>query len=212
MADQERTRLAAELHDGLCQELTGLSLMLSGLARRAHRESPALAAEIDKVSEVANSTIVSARDIARGMLPMELRMGDFKSVLIRLARSTRKSRNVRVRIRMVGSPDHHPVGHVAEHLYRIAQESVANSIKHGQAKSIAVSVVSRPKKLTLSVSDDGRGFQPECSTRGMGLRIMRYRMRTLGGRLEVRRARGGGTRVICVVPAGQLLALSGTGE
>jgi signal transduction histidine kinase len=62
-------------------------------------------------------------------------------------------------------------------------------------------MISHPKKLTLRVSDDGRGFQAEHSMQGMGLQIMRYRMRTLGGWLEVQQARGGGTRVTCVVPA-----------
>jgi len=199
-ADQERGRVGADLHDGLGQELTGFALMLHALAARARREAPALSADLVHLSRLASSSIAAVRDMAHGMLPMALRHGDFKVVLQELARSTRRSSGIRLALRFGGDKAYFPVGRVAEHLYRIAQEAVTNAIKHGRAKRVLISVHGSAAKIRLSVTDDGVGFDSARTNVGMGLEIMRHRVRTLGGLVDIRGARNGGTRVLCVVP------------
>jgi signal transduction histidine kinase len=93
-----------------------------------------------------------------------------------------------------------PVGRVAEHLYRIAQEAITNAIKHGRAKRLSISVHGTASKIRFAVSDDGVGFDSQRVNVGMGLEIMRHRVRMLGGLVDIRRARSGGTRIFCVVP------------
>jgi signal transduction histidine kinase len=199
-ADQERGRVGADLHDGLGQELTGFALMLRALAARSRREAPALSGDLLHLSRLASSSIAAVRDMAHGMLPMALRHGDFKLVLQELARSTRRSSGVRLGLRFSGDMAHLPVGRVAEHLYRIAQEAITNAIKHGRAKRLSISVHGTASKIRFAVSDDGVGFDSQRVNVGMGLEIMRHRVRMLGGLVDIRRARSGGTRIFCVVP------------
>jgi signal transduction histidine kinase len=199
-ADQERERVGADLHDGLGQELTGFALMLGALAARSKREAPALSDDLVHLSRLASSSIAAVRDMAHGMLPMALRHGDFKLVLHELARSTRRSSGARLGLRFSGDKTYLPVGRVAEHLYRIAQEAVTNAIKHGRAKRLLISVHASASKIRFTVSDDGVGFDNGRVSVGMGLEIMRHRVRMLGGLVDIRRVRTGGTRVLCVVP------------
>jgi signal transduction histidine kinase len=201
-ADQERERVGADLHDGLGQELTGLALMLHALAARARREAPALSGDLSHLSRLASSSIAAVRDMAHGMLPMALRHGDLKRVLQELARTTRRSSGVRLGLRFSGDKVHLPVGRVAEHLYRIAQEAITNAIRHGRAKRIWISVHASASKIRLAVCDDGVGFDSGHVSLGMGLEIMRHRVRMLGGLVDIRRAKTAGTRVLCVVPTG----------
>jgi signal transduction histidine kinase len=199
-ADQERGRVGADLHDGLGQELTGFALMLQALAARSRREAPTLAAELRHLSQMASSSIATVRDMAHGMLPIALRHGDFKLVLQDLARSTRRTFGVQLTLRFDGDKAYLPVGRVAEHLYRIAQEAIANAIKHGHAKRLAIAVHASAAKISFSVSDDGVGFDSRTTSVGMGLQIMRHRVRLLGGLVDIGRAGSGGMRVHCVVP------------
>jgi signal transduction histidine kinase len=200
VADQERTRIGADLHDGLGQELTGLALLLKGLATRAQHEAPGLSKELRHLSQMASSSVASVRDMAHGMLPLALREGDFKRVLHELASSTRRLSGASVSVRYRGEQANFPTGRVAEQLYRIVQESLSNAIKHGRATRISLAVHAKAAKVMVSVSDDGAGFDTARSNTGMGLQIMRDRARMLGGLFDVRRARRGGTRVLCVVP------------
>src|SRR5690606_25687644 len=92
----------------------------------------------------------------------------------------------------------------ATHLFRIAQEAVTNSVKHAQAKRIAIALCQRGDVLALSVEDDGCGVCPgstEAPESGLGLRIMRYRAASIGGQLRVERTDQAGTRITCLVPA-----------
>jgi signal transduction histidine kinase len=218
VGDQERARIGADLHDGLGQQLTGIAFLLHGLAKRVQLVDEGLAAELAKLSRLASSSVKGVRDIAHGLLPLELRHGDLKGVLLAMAKVTRRASGVRVTVRFCGKEVYHPVGRVAEHLYRIAQEAVTNALKHGRPKQVLLTVYGRATKNALVVLDDGVGIDNAYAIKdaegcmrgadeahgalgcGMGLQIMRYRARALGGLLNVRQGRGGGTRVLCVVP------------
>src|SRR5262249_877667 len=90
---------------------------------------------------------------------------------------------------------------LAAHLYRIAQEAVTNSIKHGRAQNINIRLSSTPERVNLTVKDDGVGF-PKAKPRrmGMGLRIMNYRAGMIGGSLVFEDKESGGTDLVCTVP------------
>jgi signal transduction histidine kinase len=93
----------------------------------------------------------------------------------------------------------------AIHLYRIAQEALNNAIRHAKASRIVVRLTREAHRASISVEDDGKGIDPPhpddpAFSPGMGLRIMGYRAKMIGGRLEVRRRPGGGTIVTCTCP------------
>jgi signal transduction histidine kinase len=197
---RERARIGADLHDGLGQELTGLSLLLGSVARRAARENSALAAELVELSSLANKAIETVRDIAHGLLPLKMSHVGFREGLRRLVRSLRSTFGVQVTLRFQGETTHMPVGETAENLYRIAQEAVANAVKHGRAKHVALRVAANGARVIFTASDDGTGIDLDKHSDGMGLQIMRYRTRMLGGLLDVQRMSAGGTRLRCVMP------------
>jgi signal transduction histidine kinase len=93
--------------------------------------------------------------------------------------------------------------HAANHLYRIAQEAVQNAIKHARANSISITFARVQNRLVLSVKDDGVGMPPRRKNLGMGLSNLQTRARLIGGRLEIRRRKHGGTAVSCELPITQ---------
>jgi signal transduction histidine kinase len=109
----------------------------------------------------------------------------------------------KVRCRFVCPEPVVEVGSHAElHLYRIAQESVTNAIKHAEAKQITISL-ERNSHLCLEIKDDGRGFDPEIVPEGsMGLQMMRYRANVVGAELRVQSSPKEGTLIKCVVKTG----------
>ena len=88
---------------------------------------------------------------------------------------------------------------VAAHLYYIAQEAVLNAVKHGKAAHVTLSLKYTGGHYELSIQDNGAGFDPGNGTsKGMGVRIMQYRARTIGATLDLKSAPGNGTRITCV--------------
>jgi len=199
-ADLERARIGADLHDGLGQELTGLSLYLQGAAQRAERDYPSMSNDLAELAKIASKSIETVRDMTHSMLPLELRQMGFVRVCQQLAATTQKSSGILVIFRYLGHRSRVPVGSLAEHMYRIVQESIANAVKHANATRISVTLKASDTKLVLTVSDNGDGLDSTRTTGGIGLQIMRYRARLLGGLLDVRRSSGGGTIVRSVLP------------
>ena len=88
---------------------------------------------------------------------------------------------------------------VANQLYRIAQEAVQNAVKHAAARNISITLAREHRRITLIVKDDGKGIPPVPKKNGMGLDNMRTRAGLIGGEIEIRRRKDGGTSVTCVL-------------
>jgi len=202
IANRERRRLGADLHDGIGQELTGISLMLRGLARRAGApdsvgaREPACARDLNEIIALVNHAIQSTRQMALGISPVTLERGGLLPALQTLAGWARDSYNIDVRLRLsVRSPLR--IGEsAAAHLHLIAQEAINNAVRHGRARSVTVTLRTSRTLLSLSIVDDGVGIA-ESPTRGagMGLKLMEYRSAVIGGVMRVKGLPGRGTRV-----------------
>jgi PAS domain S-box-containing protein len=203
ITNRERRRLGADLHDGLGQELTGISLMLRSLAKRAGLAAFAAVPELDEIITLVNHAIQSARKMALGISPVTLERGGLLPALQTLIGWSRASYSVDVRLSLsVRSPL--LIGEsAAAHLYLIVQEAINNAVKHGRARSIAVTVRTNRARLSLSITDDGVGI-PENPARGagMGLKLMEYRCAVIGGVMKIKRLPDGGTRIRCVCQQG----------
>jgi signal transduction histidine kinase len=88
---------------------------------------------------------------------------------------------------------------IATNFYHIIQESVNNAIKHGEAERIVIKLLSDDAGLALRVKDNGKGFNPEGGTKGLGLRIMKFRASGINGILKINSSKGKGTVISCVV-------------
>jgi signal transduction histidine kinase len=202
IANRERRRFGHELHDGLCQELTGVALMLRSIATHLRRNLLPTHRQIEDLIALVTGAIDSARAMAHGLSPVTLDRGGLVSALSALAHRARESYGVDIRLRSKVPPGLTIDEATASHLYRIAQEAINNAAKHGHARAITVALQAHDDKVQLSVSDDGIGL-PDGAIHGpgMGLKIMAYRARMIRGVVDVTPRRGGGTRVQCVCPA-----------
>ncbi len=217
IAEDERRRIGQDLHDGLGQMLTGTALIARSVARRLDRgESPE--AEAREVVGLIKEADAYARQLARGLVPVELEADGLRAALDQLAANAERFFGIGCSVESFGD---HPTAlssTALTHLFRIAQEAVSNAVRHGRADRLAIALAVGAEHLRLRVEDNGQGFpdpfytDPEAlppdaaapvrpgDNRGMGVRIMHYRARVLGGRLDIRPGAERGTVVTCTVP------------
>lgn len=199
VADVERRRVGAEIHDGICQQITGALLHCEALARRVDRKESLTAAELRTLGGLLDESMNEARDIARGLCPLEDDPGALAGALAQLAMRTWKTSGIPCRFEGTGDIRIQE-SFAAHHLYRIAQEAVNNAVRHARATNITIELQRLDDGLLLQVVDDGRGLPEVLPPGGLGLRNMAHRARFLASDLDVTTAPGGGTRVWCRVP------------
>jgi signal transduction histidine kinase len=199
VADRERRRLGQELHDGLCQHLTGTALAAQTLrGNLAARSAPEIA-EVDKVVRYIEEGIDLSRNLARGFFSPELEAEGLMFALQSLADTMSERFQIACAFQSDGVikvPD----STVATQLYRIAQEAVMNAVKHASAQSVEIHLEKNANSLTLSVTDDGIGL-PERppQSEGLGLRLMSHGAAVIGAEFQARRNSPTGTIVMCKV-------------
>jgi signal transduction histidine kinase len=201
---RERQRIGRDLHDGLGQELTGVALMLRGLARRVARDCPDATAAADEIVALVNQSIETARGLARGLLPVSAEQGGLVAALRTLASRSRGAYGFEVRFSPEVWPDCALEEPVASHLYRIAQEAVTNAARHGQATQVEILLALNHGRFLLKVTDNGCGMrESHPAGPGVGLKIMAYRANLIGAKLEIGANAPQGTivRVIGVQPS-----------
>jgi PAS domain S-box-containing protein len=225
---EEQRRIGLELHDGIGQELTGLSLvagtllnLVKSMMKRETESEVAqqldetglaricdIARKLDNKLSEANRHV---HELSQGIMPVQIDAEALRSALEDLAAATHTPPSVSCSFEcspVVVVPDNS----TATHLYRIAQEAINNAIKHSQADELGISLLDNDNQLVLEVIDNGIGIEVEDSriantrkNRGMGLRTMQYRAGMIGGTLYIERRATGGTLVRCVLPKGKSL-------
>ena len=197
ISEQERRRIGQDLHDGLGQTLTGISLIAQDLARTMKPQGLPGTDAVTEVTELIKEADEQARSLARGLIPVDLEAAGLNSALQRLATKTEQRFNIQCTFEKVGSVRIRD-NTIATHLYRIAQEAVSNAVRHGRAKRVKISLATGGRRR-LRIQDDGIGFSctREEAENGMGVRIMRYRARIIGAALEIGARPGSGTTITC---------------
>ncbi|MEO8561636.1 MAG: sensor histidine kinase [bacterium] len=201
--DEERARVARELHDSTAQILAAIMLQLGVAARES--SSPALDARIATLRELAAEALEEVRSLSHMMHPRVLDDLGLAAALEWIARQTRDKETFDVEvIAEEGAPIPAPLASV---LYRVAQEALRNAARHASATRVEIFLRRLPGKATLEVTDDGRGFNvrgAEERRPGMGLFSMRERVGLVNGTLTVESTPGRGTRVVAMVPLSDL--------
>jgi PAS domain S-box-containing protein len=201
ISEQEKRRIGQDLHDGLGQYLTGIAFMSRLLQRKLDEKHLPEAVDAEKIATLVNKTVFQARDLARGLCPVELENNGLQAALQDLSATTEKVFNMSCTVEC-DSSIRISDNNTALHLYRIAQEAINNAIKHGKAQHISVCLTRSRKGFTLTVKDDGIGLsKSENRSNGIGLRVMNYRAGMIGASLGVESQSGGGTVVSCNLQA-----------
>ncbi|HEU5397597.1 MAG TPA: PAS domain S-box protein, partial [Verrucomicrobiae bacterium] len=175
VSNREQQRIGQDLHDGLCQELTGIQLMCQVLEQKLSAKAKPEAKQVGEIASHIRDAIEHTRKLARGISPVELESNGFVSALHELAAHVEQFFGIRCRFKPSAPVQIHN-NVAATHLYRIVQEAINNAVKHGRAKQVTISLEPQDGKVRMTIADDGSGFvvKPTADP-GMGLRIMRYR-------------------------------------
>jgi PAS domain S-box-containing protein len=201
ISDREQARIGQDIHDGLCQHLVSLAFDANALRRDLSSQRRPQAKAARRIAALLDRAITESRQLSRGLFPVRLETEGLPSALEELAGTTRDRFKVQCRFASKGPPAVQNSA-MATHLYRIAQEAVSNAIKHSGARRISIRLIGRTTALELSVEDDGVGLSnlSRKQATGMGLHIMEYRARTIGGTLGIGPGRRGGTLISCCIP------------
>jgi two-component system sensor histidine kinase UhpB len=203
--EEERRRVARELHDGVGQTLTALALELERTRQKLAREgAPELAGKVGEGVELARQALDEVRELSRLLRPPVLDDLGLPAALSWLARSLEQRTGLAVDLALDGldgdlDPD------LATLIFRLVQEALTNVLRHAEVGRAEVAVRRTPRALELRVADRGRGFDAaaaldEGEADGSGLRGMRDRLELFGGHLTLASSPGRGTTVAATVP------------
>ncbi len=190
----ERQRLAAELHDEIGQTLTAAAIQIEHAADSGH-DSPA---DLRRIAAVVRGSLDEVRRIARELRPEALDDLGLVNALISLCSRLSSQGDLRIVRRIQKLPDLSPELELV--IYRIAQESLTNVVRHAQASQATLSLNATPHTATLSIVDDGRGLPPDLPARTAGISGMRERARLAHGKLEIDSKPSHGTAVTVELP------------
>jgi len=207
--EEERRRLARELHDGVAQSLAALNIRVK-LARNTV-DSQVRASDLDEVSRGIADAILELRRMARGLRPPALEMLGLGAAIESHARSVTEAAGLDALINTENvtgllAPD----AELA--VYRILQEGLSNVIRHSGASHVSIDLSLVGEQVQMLIEDDGSGFDPASrfeGDRGLGLFGMNERAAFIGGDIEIASRVGRGTRVVLTVPTVEYSAHGG---
>jgi signal transduction histidine kinase len=198
--EDERGRIARELHDELGQRLSALRYVLVHARQRFARAPDAIGPNLDELDAMIAGALDCTRDIVSGLRPPLLDQIGLAAAIEWLARRMSEQAGIACDLDLGDDETCDPAVSVAA--YRVLQECVTNITRHAGATRMAIRLRMSPEDLSLEVSDDGRGFPEERGgpTDRNGLLGMRERAAALGGRLDTDNGPGGGARVRLRLP------------
>jgi signal transduction histidine kinase len=197
---EERNRMARDVHDTLAQGLTGIVLQLESAEQASYDGIGDVRKHIARARDLARESLEQARRSVLALAAPELERQDLQSSLRQLVTRMNPDSEPQMEFMLRGTP-RTLAPEIKEGLLRIAQQSLTNALQHARARKIGVELAYGAQKVSLEVTDDGRGFSASKRPAGhLGLRGMEQRAKQLGGKLQLKSQRGKGTRVTVTVP------------
>jgi signal transduction histidine kinase len=191
---EERQRLARELHDAVSQTLFSATIMAETIPNLYQRDSERGKDQLAQLITLNRAAMSEMRALLLELRPEALLKTELAVLLRQLVEAAKGRKNIRAEAEVEtidsGLP---PLVHVA--LYRIAQESINNILKHSQASEFQVHLVTRPERAQLKINDNGQGFDMASMTAGLGLNNIRERATKIGAALDIHSRPGQGTQV-----------------
>ena len=199
--EEERTRLAWNLHEDICQQLASLGFELDKLGDITLESRIGIRKHIKELRKHLSQIVGNLGTISRELHSSKLELLGLKEAVRSLSRELSEFHNVRIDFVEEDAPSPLP-GDISICLFRIAQEALRNGIKHSGADRFQVRLSGTPGAVHLSVCDDGVGFDPKVAInrRGLGLVSMRERVNLLNGTMKIRSKPQGGTEIRCTIP------------
>jgi len=200
--EEERRRIACDIHDDHCQRLTALILESSSLANQLKRGMPSLVPRMESMKEKLNEILDDFRHLTHELHPRHLETVSLGWSMRSYIKEFSNYSGLRIDFQDEGVPPHLPMP-ITICLYRLLQESLGNIFKHANATNVTARLSGSQNEIVLSVVDDGTGFNTgvlEGHKKGLGLTSMQERVRPLRGRISIESGGGRGTTVTVRVP------------
>lgn len=197
VSHKEQQRIGREIHDGICQQLTGISLMCESLIGRKEHILDRDINTLQQMKKHIKRITKQSRHLAHGLYLHELEQYGLQRALQELTVQVKELFSIDCEWKcnqeiMIINYDH------AVHLYRIIQEALNNAVKYSQSKMIELSVISIESQLTLCVKDFGIGFETGAiNNHGMGINVMKFRAKIINATLDIQSQIGKGTTILC---------------
>ena len=195
----EQRRISEELHDGILGEMLGIRLLMSGLNERSDQDAINQRDDlIQKLQGVEEEIRTISHELNRGSYE---KVDNFNLALLELLSTSAKRSGIQIKSKYINEVDWELFdSNTKINIYRIVQEIIQNSIKHSSAKNIDLHISKTIKNLTLSIIDNGKGFDLKKKKTGIGIKNIRSRIEKLNGKVNFRSNPGKGTTVEVIVP------------
>ena len=199
--EEERTRIARELHDDIIQRLALVILRLDSLERNASTSDAIVEHEISAVRQQVAELVSDVQALSHRLHSSRVDLLGLPAAAAALCEELSNRHSVRIDVHIDNIPEELPP-EIALCIYRVLQEALQNVVKHSESPYTRVSLEGRSDDITLTVKDSGAGFDPDQAIRerGLGLISMRERLKVVGGQLSVHSERGRGTMIQAIVP------------
>ena len=195
-----RTRIASDLHDDVGSSLTQISMLSEIVRTRLATPSAQIADSLSRIGTLSRESVDSMSDIVWAIDPVRDLPAHLFQRMRRVANEILGSGGIQLRFDSSGEATPHLNADVRHHVFLIFKEILHNIVRHSHAATVWVEVTVTSRQLHLTVTDDGRGFDPASAADGQGLRSMRRRASSLGGSLEIASSPGAGARVAFTLP------------
>ncbi len=195
--EREQRLIGQNLHDSLGQTLTGIAFKTKSIENRLEKNVQISSDELSQITSLVNQSITETKNLAKQLLSLGTEDESLVMALNKLTSDTEKYYGVSCSFQ--GDEDFRLFDKTTvTHLYRIAQESVTNAIKHGKPNTISITLTRKNDKVNLIIRDDGKGMDlASVSTQGLGLQIINHRALEIGAEIDIESASNKGTAIIC---------------
>lgn len=196
--EQERTRMSREIHDTLAHTLTTLIVQLEACKKLASLDPSRLPAELEKAQELSRSGFNDIKHTIKALRPQVMEDKSFFSSILSIVNETMKNTKVHITLNNTLPDDTKFTSPIEITLFRVIQESITNSIRHGQADKIEIDIKQDHNLLQLSIADNGAG----CANikKGFGMQGIRERIESLNGSVEFSGSTGKGFKTKVSIP------------
>lgn len=201
--ERVRTRIATDLHDDIGSSLSQIAILSEVARRQVDPASRGLAEPLADIAGISRELVDSMSDIVWAIDPERDHLEDLTHRMRRFASDVFSQRNIRLTFHAPAAEYDLPMGaDLRRQVFLLFKEAVHNVVRHARASSVTIQFEAAERSLTLTISDDGEGFQVEECPEGHGLRSMRARAGEAGGTVDISSGPGG-TRVVLRIPTGR---------
>ncbi len=201
--EKERIRLSKEIHDGIGPLMSTIKLNIESVKKDLDQTAKKTIKKIDAVEDLVHNVANDIRGISHALMPSALQDHGLISALENLVFKINESESINIKLFHSGI-DSRLKNKLELGLYRISQELLNNALKYSQASNITIQIIKHPKDITLTVEDDGVGFEnekiQELINTGIGLRNIKTRTQALNGKLSIDTSLGNGVTTTVEIP------------